>query len=149
VEEALFSIEDEVQVIIGWEEVNLSSRTNKKIQEIRSYIECLLKEKKIYWSDIYQLNKELELQNLYDSLSSVKMDKFCDILSYNMWKSYLIKWNIPIVIMNWETEAVVNLSWFKDLEYDELVDLEELLLYSNNAILKVQIWPEIEPFVKH
>lgn len=149
VEEALFSIENEVKILVQWQEMTLSSKTNDKIKNIKGYIECIMREKKINWIDIYQLNQNMELQNLYDSLESVWIEKFTDWLWYNMWKTYINKWNINMVIMDQDTTEWLNYESFWNLTFDELVDLEDLILQANNASIKIQIWPEIDQILTH
>lgn len=149
VQEALFSIEDQVQILVNWEELSLSSKINDQIKNIQGYIECIMREQQINWIDIYQLNQNMELQNLYDSLESVGIEKFSDWLWYNMWKTYINKWNIGIAIMNQDTTEWLHYKSFWNLDFDELVDLEDLLLQANNASIKIQVWSEENQIITH
>lgn len=149
VQEALFSIEDQVQILVNWEELSLSTKINDQIKNIQGYIECIIREQDINWIDIYQLNQNMELQNIYDSLNSVWIEKFTDGLWYNMWKTYINKWNISIAIMDQDTTEWLNYESFWNLDFDELVDLEDLILQANNASIKVQVWPEENQIITH
>ena len=129
--------------------MTLSTKSNDQIKSIQWYIECIIKEKGVNWIDIYLLNQNMELQNLYDSLDSIWIEKFTDWLWYNIWKTYIKKWNINIAIMDQDTTEWLNYESFWNLTFDELVDLEDLVLQANNASIKVQIWPEIDQILTH
>jgi hypothetical protein len=148
-EEALLLVESFVTVTVWWKEVDLSEGVSDKIKEIRDYIECLVVEKKINWNDLYKLNQDIELQNIYDSLESVWIKKFKDKESYDMWKKYILTWNIPIALINEDLNEWLDYGIFLELTFDELADLEDILLKSNNASLKVEIWPKAKDIIKH
>jgi hypothetical protein len=148
-EEALLLVESFVTVTVWWKEVDLSEGVSDKIKEIRDYIECLVVEKKINWNDLYKLNQDIELQNIYDSLESVWIEKFKDKESYDMWKKYILTWNIPIALINEDLNEWLDYGIFLELTFDELADLEDILLKSNNASLKVEIWPKAKDIIKH
>ena len=150
IQEALLAVETiVVKILVNWEPHEIKPTFDKTVLEIKKYIECLMDDHNISWHDIYDLNEEIEIQKTYDYLKNIWMEKFSDGISYNMWKSYINKWRIAIVMINNDTKNLWDYKPFWELTYEEILNLEKLITKSVNMSIKVQIWPDESNIITH